>query len=225
MNLLLLIEAGRKILKFIKEAKEVFIVYAGKEINKSATFWRVTLYGTQAVIILGVCYKFNATPIYYRIASNDQGIFDDEDKILKQCGAGSFMSWSVLDGKNLRIKSVRGCVNKSDNCIDGNIKEHNSIYRIEHVVDPNTFQFITETREGAVATTNDIEEWRKYDTLYEIISNTNMPLDSIGITLVRDFKNDIIYAFTFSFVKGAAKNCKNPWSNLEDFGLKVKKYL
>lgn len=216
---------GLKILSFIKEGKEVFIVYSEGKINKVATFWRIILISSQVAIVSAISFKFLITPIYYKVATNDQAVLDEMDHLLSECGRNSFMSWSVIDGKNLRIKTVRGCVNNSDNCIDGNVKEQNPIYKIEHKVDPNTFQFMQETTEGSVAVAGNIEEWRKYDTLYKILSNTNLPITDIGITLVRDFKNNVIYAFSLSFVKDAEKGCKDPWLLFQQFGLRMKSYL
>lgn len=139
----------------------------------------------------------------------------------------------------------------SVNCIDRNIKYQNPVYTRIHKIDLNTadlitrtppnqlmiikndvlsediLEFLKATQEGSVIKIDlrTLSQMEQYNTFANIIKKTNLGIDIIGVTLVKDFKNNAIYAFTLSFTHGAELNCKYPFSLLQDLGFKVKDRL
>jgi len=133
------------------------------------------------------------------------------------------------------------------NCVDRNVKYQNPIYTKIHKIDLNTadlinrtpsnqlilvrndvisediLEFLRMTQEGSVIKMDlrTLSQMEQYNTFANIIKKTNLGIDIVGVTIVKDFKNNAIYAFTLSFAHGAELNCKYPFSLLQDLGFKV----
>ena len=149
----------------------------------------------------------------------------------------------------LWFKRVRGCVNSEEySCITDDIKNHNSQYQGSKDVDLNTMALINsydnnglmvvrreklsikalnmlqEIKEGSIVKVDDLktlDQVRKYHTLYNIFTKTNLEMDIIGFTVVKDFTNKVIYVLTLGFAKNAELNCTYPLGDLQEVGRKM----
>lgn len=219
-----ILDVVTKLFKFLKEAKEIFVVYYNNgKINKGASFWRIAIFTGLILAIVNLYFKYSE----YEQGKRDRRIENKMGKFVVDCGLNSYMSWIVLEGRKYHIKNIIGCVNDKRNCLDDRIKFENSIYleQNDQTLDENTFWLAQNTQEGATPTYNDVEKLQMYDSLYKFLSKTNYPIEEIGFTVVKDFKKDTIYIFLVSFIKGAARTCQNPWIDLQNFGFEVKRIL
>ena len=143
------------------------------------------------------------------------------------------MFWMTVEKDKLQFKDARGCVDDTNDCIDKNIPKYNIDYVSEFVIDANTMELMRSTSPGMVPNTYNIHTWAKYDTIYALITpktsikkvGTIIPIRAIGITLVRDFNRDIIYAFALTFAEDSDWKCKDAWTSLRELGLMVKNNL
>lgn len=223
-NWLFILDIGAKILKFIKESRDVFVIYKNGGVNKAATFWKIIFSGIVIFLAFGPIIFINYQ--IKMVKSIEQKISTDIDRILNQCGVGSFIGWVMIEDKEVTMQELRGCINQDKNCIRGHLELDNpKAYKDIPDLDFNSYYWLKDVENGRVVTTNNLEDWRKYNTVYGVLSETNLPMDEVGFVVVKDFKHDIIYVFDLFFAKGANKNCKEPWLMLQEFGSRVKSYL
>lgn len=219
-----ILDVAANFFKFLKEAKENFVVYSNDgKINKGATFWRIAIFVGIILAIINLYFKYSE----YEQGKKDRRIENKMGKFVTDCGFNSYMSWIILEGRKYHIKNIIGCVNDKKNCLDDRVKFENSVYleQNDQLLDENTFWLAQNTQEGATPTYPDIEKLRMYDSLYKFLSKTNYPVGEVGFTVIKDFKKDTIYIFLVVFIKGATKNCKDTWIDLQNFGFEVKRIL
>lgn len=162
---------------------------------------------------------------------------------------------SFKELESLSFRDATSCISasKKEKCkIDKNLRFQNpDIYLAVHEIDLNTAElikripnnniliirndkasqdildFLKETQEGAIikADLRTYSQMQKYNTFADIIKRLNLPVDIMGITLVKDSANNTIYAFILSFAKDAALDCKYPFGHLQNLGVQVKKRL
>jgi len=123
---------------------------------------------------------------------------------INQCGYGSWLSWIVVDtnekNRNYYFEDVIGCKKGNDHCPfsvkDQNLNPYYNKYN--HKLDDKSYLLLSEMDTGSVAYFNNISSLYNYSSLYDAIINSNLKINSIGISITKDIRRNIVYIFTLT---------------------------
>jgi len=187
------------------------------------------------VILILFVQFFEIKDHYYASMSNVSIRTKIEDRI-NQCGKDYWLSWIVLDGnvskRKYYFQEVIGCNNDTgdgDDC-SYSVKEtklnpfYNESY---HRLDNNTYKFLTNMDTGMVAYFEDVGKLNNYKAIKEALLSSNKKIDSLGLTVTKNIKRNIVYVFAMSKTGAGVETCdKDRVVNiLEDLSIYAKEKL
>ncbi len=141
---------------------------------------------------------------YYSYSVNESKINQEIINSIGKCGEGYFISWLVLktDGYKDKyfFKDVVGCnAENNANCaFSVKALSLNNYYEKEHIVDVETFKFLNNLLTGEIATFVKQEDYKKYASIQGGFINSNLPIKSLVLTVVKNIQENIVYVFTLS---------------------------
>lgn len=164
-----------------------------------------------SVFVMSYCFVmlypelWNKKELIYNRSIYDARISLEINKIVESCGEGYFLSWIIFneqkDNTRYYFEDVIGCNGKDKNCAFSVKNLHlNAFYDKEyHRVDEDTLEFLNKMQTGMAGYYGDINYLTaKYPTIADIAQNTNKTINSIGISITKDVRSNIIYVFTLA---------------------------
>jgi len=146
--------------------------------------------------------------IYYN-DSNASKVELATKKIRNYCGEKYFTVWMTLQMNKSRdkflFKEIKGCQNTTRPDCSFDVKVFNPYYSKSHFLDSNTYSFINKFSNEDVFYTKDMTSLKQYQTIKDILVNTNKELTGLGLKVVKDIRNKIIYVFSITHLEGAKK--------------------
>lgn len=198
--------------KFIKFAKEYKVTHI---LNMGLT-----------IVVFYMCF----TEFYLRNRRADDArmqnkILPELGAIAKQCGIDSFVSWiSVEEDKfgsnsdNVTFIDVIGCLGSREEHCPVSVKFANKEYLKIQKLGLDDKMYLGRLPTGMVinCSLNDGDMYCPEYTpllLRKMVKLANLPLDSVSYVVVKDFKQDLIYIFSLSFVDSSKKTCSQQIGN------------
>jgi len=177
---------------------------------------------------------FEVKDHYYSSISNASIKTKIENKI-NICGPDTWISWIVLDGNKSKNKyyfqDVIGCNVESkikNNCAYS-VKEtrlnpfYNETY---HKLDTDTYHFLEKMDTGMVAYFDDLKYLNEFKSINKALQSSNKDIKSIGLTVTKNVKKNIVYVFAMTNTKKETKCGKDKTiSILEELSLYAKEKL
>ncbi len=136
-----------------------------------------------------------------------------EEKI-NYCGKDYWISWIVLSGNKSTNKyffqDVIGCnPNKNSNNCAFSVKEAklNEFYNQEyHKIDPKTYNFLMKIDTGVAGFYSDMSFFNDYPAIKNVLINSNKVISTLGITVTKDIRRNIVYVFAMSNTSSKLSN-------------------
>ena len=212
-----------KIINNIKILIEIFnkcLKYCDKShIN---AFVRIILTGILLYIVILEIYIKNH---YYESAIKQKNIHHEASLLVKECGKYSFVSWIVIDDNPLNINKKKFVFKDVLGCLEGScptsVMQDNPLYNQEYLLNYDDYDFLSKIPDGSLIKYDlkdgklDIKQKIQYvpAILNHIVENTNLPMSQIRFTVVRDYKNSLVYVFALTFADIAEPQCSNHNAN------------
>lgn len=157
-----------------------------------------------------------------------------EQKI-NSCDKDTWISWIVLDGNKSKyqyyFKDVIGCkpdLELSKDC-SYSVKEtklnpfYNETY---HKIDINTYNFLQSMDTGMVAYYKDMTLLSNFDSINKAVNSSNKNIKSIGLSVTKNLKKNLVYAFVMTTTSKDSKCGKDRIiSTLEELSIYAKNKL
>jgi len=144
---------------------------------------------------------FNYYDHHKKIITVEEGM----SKVAKTCGEGYFVSWLSMDIAGLKdkflFKDVVGCNKQMSKDCTFSVKAFNlnQFYnKIDHKIDRKTYEFLLNIPDAEVAYFKDIKELNKYKTIKYINDNTNLQINNLSFTVIKNKRKNIIYVFSLA---------------------------
>jgi len=158
----------------------------------------------QVAIIYYLFFSLFFTKDHYYFSLKKDIILNKIKQEVNQCGYGSWLSWIIVDtnenNKNYYFEDVIGCNKLSDNCSfsvkDQNLNPYYNKYN--HKLDSKSYSLLSKMETGSVAYFNDVNNLKSYTSLYKAITNSNLKINNIGISITKDVRKNIVYIFTLT---------------------------
>ena len=159
------------------------------------------------IIICGILVHLYFSPAfnYYDHHRKTITIEEGMSKVAKTCGEGYFVSWLVMKTSDLKdqfmFQDVVGCNKQMSKNCTFSVKGFNlnPFYnKTDHSIDRETYQFLLNIPDAEVAYFNNIEELNKYNTIKYINDNTNLQINNLSFTVIKNKKENIIYVFSLA---------------------------
>ena len=144
-------------------------------------------------------------PSNFQVATATDRIKERMHFYSNECKQDYWFSWIIFDERIFRryyYNDVIGCspLVKYGKC-SFSVKEKklNSFYNQDyHKIDKITYNFLTSFETGEVGYYYDFEDLKNYPTIMENIKATNLDIKEMGITVVKNKLNSLIYVFTIT---------------------------
>jgi len=160
---------------------------------------------SQLLIIYAAYYFITQPTDYYKQHRNISIIKDNMNKVARTCGEGYFVSWLVMKTSDLKdqfmFQDVIGCNKQMSKNCTFSVKGFNlnPFYnKTDHSIDRETYQFLLSIPDAEVAYFDDIQELNKYNTIKYINDNTNLQINNLSFTVIKNKKENIIYVFSLA---------------------------
>lgn len=152
------------------------------------------VYLTALFLVYNKFNEFNKFQTLKNINNIDQAL----KASVNDCGKGYYASWIVLDKAKYFFQNVYGCQKTLENCAYS-VKDSklNQFYLEDHFLSGKDFIELKEKPNGETAYyTGSV--LKKYPTIFEIVKNSNHEINGMGLVVLKNFKNDLIYIFTIA---------------------------
>lgn len=189
----------------------------------------------QIILLYVIFFQYFEIKDHYYTSLAGARIKQKIQNAVNYCGYGSFISWIVLDSNNIRNKyffsDVIGCGDQNlENCAYS-VKDLklNLFYNEErHYLDDDTYNFLVnlESEKAYYYSNEDLGDIYQYGTFQIAIDAALSKIHSLGIAIVKDKKNNIVYLFSLTNTISDNKcNEEKASSILEDIALTAKQNL
>jgi hypothetical protein len=157
-------------------------------------FAYAAIYLAALILVYDKFHKFSKFQTLKNIGNIERALKES----VNDCGKGYYASWIVLDKTKYFFQNVYGCQGKSKNCAYS-VKEAklNQFYLDDHFLSGKDLQELKNKPSGEPAY-YDSSVLEKYPTIFEITKNSNHQINELGLVVLKNFKNDLIYIFTIA---------------------------
>lgn len=163
---------------------------------------------------------------HYDVSKSDTIIREQATSLVKECGSYSFVSWAVVNDQALKkerrkfhFKDVIGCLTDDAKHCGVSVMDDNPIYNREYTLSYDDYYHLQSIPAGKLIHYN-IVNGRIDDTedytpqiMSKLVASTNLPLRNIRYTLVRDYKQNLVYIFSLSFTNNSKPTCSSQIAN------------
>jgi len=156
----------------------------------------------QIIVVLAVFQFFIKfvieKPDPYNFNKAEEPIRQQIYNIVDDCGEGYPVFWFVMqtdkNKDNFMIKSIS---EKGESC-NGPLTQCNERYKGIFKLDPKTKAFLASIESGQVIYYNNVKDLPKFPSIQGVITLAEKPIHSLGIVLVKNLQNNLIYLFSLS---------------------------
>lgn len=188
----------------------------------------------QICIIYTLFFHFFSIQNHYKTSISNSRIKERIDNRIAICGKDYWISWMVLDANDNKnryfFQDVIGCNPlKQGNCAFS-VKDMklNKFYNEEyHKVDDKTYEFLMKMDTGVAGYYEDVNFIKQFPSIYEVIKHSNKTINSIGISVTKDLRKNIVYVFSMTKTSKTNNSCskQDVINTLEDLSIFAKENL
>lgn len=153
---------------------------------------------------------------HYEFAIVNRDIKEKIEEKINYCGKDTWLSWIILDANKTKnryyFQDVIGCKNtiKKDESCAFSVKEAklNSFYNQKyHTLDTNTLYFLEKLDTGMVGYYEDLDFLKSFSSIKEALNSTNKDIKSLGISVTKNTKSNIVYIFLMTNTNRNESKC------------------
>lgn len=188
----------------------------------------------QILLIFTIFFHIFNLQDHYRTSISNSRIKEKIENKIVACGKDYWISWMVLDANDSKnryyFQDVIGCnPQKQGNCAFS-VKEMklNKFYNEEyHKVDDETYRFLMKMDTGIAGYYEDMNFLKQFPSIYEVVKKSNKTIQSIGITVTKDLRKNIVYVFSMTKTSKNNSSCSKQdiINTLEDLSIFAKENL
>lgn len=151
------------------------------------------------IIIFQIYIKFFIEkPDPYNFNKAEEPIQQEIYSIADNCGKGYPIFWFVMQtDKNKDNFKIKNITEKGEVC-KGSLVECNERYKGIFKLDPKTKSFLANIESGQVLYYQNVKDLPKYPSIQGVITLAEKPIHSLGIVLVKNLQDNLIYLFSLS---------------------------
>ena len=143
--------------------------------------------------------------------SNIRAFYDYEQKeitkVLKQCGAGYYLSVIPVGGFFTKTYTYSKLFTLIDDNFINDVKQGNIAYKEKKEIDKCTYSFINATQDKKARIFDNINQLPNCKTIQSMIVSTNRKIKNLGFTVIKNYRGTIIVYILTNTNK--EKKCSN----------------
>lgn len=169
------------------------------EIKLNNPFIKAILQLILIIATFHICiFFFFEKPNQFNLNKAEEPIKQEIYKIVDTCGAGYPVFWFVMQTDKMKNNfMIKGIFEKESFC-KGSLEECNKRYAGIFKLDSKTKSFLDNIESGQVLYYEDPRMLPKYESIQSVLTLSARPINKIGIVLVKNIKDNIIYLFSIT---------------------------